>query len=574
MKRHAWLALAAVVSVLAFSLTMAAASASTTARKARATAPVPSVKVINLHSAYQKALPLVHHGPVKILPLAGKKETGRPAAKAAPKSPCTEPNCDLPYNGGPVQHSPHVYLLFWGPVLGADLSYLTSFYAGLGVQPQDDWSTITSQYGDGSGHPAFSGTVYEGAWQDTTVPPASVTQNDLNAEADALTSYLSIADKADAQVVVASQSGTCFADGFAGNPGSCASSPPAYCAWHTSSAAGEAFTNLPYQLDAGAGCGENFVNSGSAGTYDGFSIVGGHEYAESVTDPAPDSGWIDTADTISGGEVADKCVWGGELWGSSDPAGDVTLSTGSYAMQSLWSNSAGGCVLSGSGGPPPPPPPAVTSVVPSSGPAAGGTAVTVNGTGLTGGTVRFGASAATAVTCAASDCHVTAPAGTGTVDVRVTTGAGTSPVTAADHYSYIVSPPPPVDGPITSRLPGPLCADNWHGLNVIGNKIDIYTCNGTRAQVWEPKSGLIILKPGTGKCMDVKFGGTANGTPVWLWPCNGTPAQIWRYDAVSMHLTSPHASGKCLTAPSAVRGTQLVIRSCSGTAPGQKWTLP
>jgi hypothetical protein len=122
-----------------------------------------------------------------------------------------------------------------------------------------------------------------------------------------------------------------------------------YCGWHTNSVSGgETFTNLPYTLDAGPNCGENFVNSGTAGLYDGFSIVGGHEYAETITDPQPDSGWFDANDNVSGGEIGDKCAWGGELWGplGSDPYGNVTLSTGSFAMQSLWSNANGACAMS------------------------------------------------------------------------------------------------------------------------------------------------------------------------------------------------------------------------------------
>jgi len=42
----------------------------------------------------------------------------------------------------------------------------------------------------------------------------------------------------------------------------------------------------------------------------------------------------------SGGEIGDKCAW-------QAPNGDVALSTGSFAMQSLWSNSApNACVMS------------------------------------------------------------------------------------------------------------------------------------------------------------------------------------------------------------------------------------
>src|ERR1039457_7523909 len=79
--------------------------------------------------------------------------------------------------------------------------------------------------------------------------------------------------------------------------------------------------------------------------------------------------------------------------GGSDPYGNVTLSTGSYAMQSLWSNSASACVMSA----PVSTPPVVTGISPTHGPTAGGTVVTVTGTGLTRGTVAFGANAAPAV---------------------------------------------------------------------------------------------------------------------------------------------------------------------------------
>src|SRR5580704_6194976 len=94
------------------------------------------------------------------------------------------------------------------------------------------------------------------------------------------------------------------------------------------------------------------------------------------------------------------------------------------------------------------PRPVVTGISPTSGPAAGGTSVTVTGTNLTGGTVAFGPNAATGVTCGATSCTTTSPAGTGTVDVEVTTTAGTSAATSADQFTYTSAPPP--SGPIKS----------------------------------------------------------------------------------------------------------------------------
>ena len=82
--------------------------------------------------------------------------------------------------------------------------------------------------------------------------------------------------------------------------------------------------------------------------------------------------------------------------------------------------------------------PVVTAISPTSGPEAGGTLVTITGTGFTGATaVDFGTTAATNVTVV-NDTTITAnsPSGTGSVDVTVTTPLGTSPTSAADLFTY------------------------------------------------------------------------------------------------------------------------------------------
>ncbi|WP_430391814.1 putative Ig domain-containing protein [Dyella sp. 20L07] len=100
--------------------------------------------------------------------------------------------------------------------------------------------------------------------------------------------------------------------------------------------------------------------------------------------------------------------------------------------------------------------PAVTSMSPTSGPAAGGTSVTIMGTGFTGATaVAFGGTAATGYTViSATQITATAPAGSGTVDVRVTTPSGTSPATASDQFTYIAAPVVTSLSPITGLLGG------------------------------------------------------------------------------------------------------------------------
>ncbi|MBV8126681.1 MAG: IPT/TIG domain-containing protein, partial [Planctomycetaceae bacterium] len=73
-----------------------------------------------------------------------------------------------------------------------------------------------------------------------------------------------------------------------------------------------------------------------------------------------------------------------------------------------------------------------------SGPAAGGTSVTITGTNLSGATeVLFGTAAATNLHVV-NDNSITAtsPAGTGTVDVTVTTPSGTSTISPNDKFTY------------------------------------------------------------------------------------------------------------------------------------------
>jgi Phage tail sheath C-terminal domain/IPT/TIG domain len=90
---------------------------------------------------------------------------------------------------------------------------------------------------------------------------------------------------------------------------------------------------------------------------------------------------------------------------------------------------------------PPVPLPVVSMIVPSSGPATGGTPVTVSGSGLAGGKVAFGGVAAGAL-CDDTSCTVISPSGTGTVGVTVTTAGGTSAAGPASQFSYQPTPPP------------------------------------------------------------------------------------------------------------------------------------
>jgi hypothetical protein len=83
--------------------------------------------------------------------------------------------------------------------------------------------------------------------------------------------------------------------------------------------------------------------------------------------------------------------------------------------------------------------PTVTSLKPASGPIAGGTAVTITGTGfVAGATVKFGTVAATSVVLVSSTtltCKSPAEAAA-TVNVTVTTVGGTSAAVTGDKFTY------------------------------------------------------------------------------------------------------------------------------------------
>ena len=265
------------------------------------------------------------HGRFGIVPMrsASTASTASRVHTFSPRSGGT--GGPLNYGGGPVQHNVQVYLVFWGNQWDSDSngvqSYVQNLFSGLGTG-SDSWSTVTSQYTDNSGSgPAFGGSVLAGTWvDDANAAPQSAAQSDIAAEAENGVSHFGISPNGDTQIVVLSPSGT-NPDGFP-NSG--------FCAWHDYDGS-VSYTNMPYVLDAGSSCGANSV----ASQLDGFSIVEGHEYAESLTDPQPSSGWV----ASDGEENGDLCAWYN--------LGSISLGTGSFAMQPTWSNSANGCAMSG-----------------------------------------------------------------------------------------------------------------------------------------------------------------------------------------------------------------------------------
>ncbi|NKZ38399.1 hypothetical protein HF690_05435 [Oleiagrimonas citrea] len=247
-----------------------------------------------------------------------------------------------------------------GDSLGA-VPYLESMFKGLGTGGEL-WSGVMTQYCDGSavssgatscpsnanyiGYP--TGGAFAGIWYDNSVSsPSNATAAQLAQEAIKAAAHFgntTAASNRYVQYVILSPTGT-HPDGFN-------TSGSGFCAWHdwngdagVSSSYGDiAFTNMPYVADMGTSCGQGFVNGSSAGKLDGFSIVEGHEYAETVTDQNPAGGWTNhTGSSSNGQENGDECAWISSGQGAS---ANVSMGNGSYAMQSTWSNDTNECDIS------------------------------------------------------------------------------------------------------------------------------------------------------------------------------------------------------------------------------------
>jgi len=544
----------AVAAAASLSVLGATAAAQAQAQPhARPAGHLHGVRVVNLHRAYEAQLKHIKVGKISGIVYARGHQ---PRATANAAASCTEPACPVAWQGGTVQHTPHVYLLFWGPnwqtdpAQEASATYLENFFSGLGNgQVDDNWSTITSQYADASGAPSFSGLVYEGAFSDTTTPHSNTSVAQIGAEADSFVQDQGITDLNDAQIIVATQSGTC-PQGFQGTGCTGGTLPRNECGYHSSS--NQPFINLPYVLDAGTLCGKDAVNPTPGGDNDGWSIVGGDLYASTITDPFPPTGWVDPAD---GSEISSKCSTGF----------DLTLSTigGTlpFAVQQQWSNAAGGCVPTG----------AIKDTVKITSPGSRTNNVgdTVNvpivGSSTAGNPLAWGATGLPA--------GLAISATTGTVTGNPTT-VGTSgvTVTAQDEtgakksvsFSWTIN----VGGkPITGDHSK--CLDDFGSGTANGNKVDIWTCNSTPAQKWTFTGGALSV---LGKCLDDASQGGA-GAKLVVWTCNGHAAQTWTHKSNGEYVLK--LNGMCLTDPSgsATDGTQVVVRKCANFA-DQHWTLP
>ncbi|HZP50965.1 cellulose-binding domain-containing protein [Actinocrinis sp.] len=240
-----------------------------------------------------------------------------PSASPTPSSPppaaCHASTC-VQYNGGSngvITQSPKVYLVFygsqWGGTGGSTQTQNEGFFKGLGTGGER-WSNVLTQYCNavpagtqtcpaGAVHiPYPTSTVYGGTWFDSSKPAPAQPGDDLITEARSAAAHFGATGQLARSIfIIFSPAGTSAGGGYS---------------WHTTTSDGYNVINAAY--------GEQ------------NTIVTSHEYAETMTDV--NAGWT-TADKTN--EVADLC----------GPDGNLTLTTGSFPVTSVWSNQDSGCAI-------------------------------------------------------------------------------------------------------------------------------------------------------------------------------------------------------------------------------------
>ena len=301
---------------------------------------------------------------------------GAPSTVAAP-SPTSLAN-NLIFHGGAVEHTPKVFVTFWGTEWkngfrtgpnnaysnATAMNYVNTFFGHLGGSR---WNGTQTQFCDNiaPGSTSCAGSPYaqfitnpaqvlSGTWVDGTPAPATIATTGL---AENLTT-----DPIATEAVRASQHFGYVPDAtyFVFTPPGHAATAygSVYCAYHSEvtniGGHGLRYAFMPFTPEQGAGCGGNSVNHTNDafghGYLDSYSLAGGHEYAEAATDPdawPTQDGWNDATTSENG----DKCAY--------FHAANITLGKYYFAVQPMWSNEAnagaGGCAMSRGTGPAPVP---------------------------------------------------------------------------------------------------------------------------------------------------------------------------------------------------------------------------
>ncbi len=369
---------------------------------------------------------------------------------------------NLIYHGGPVMTSNANYTFYWAPAGSPE--YAAGYQAGVNKYLEDlahdsggdqNVDSVATQFTNSSGEAAAYDSHFAGAIIDTDPYPANgckaaticLTDTQIQAEIKSYVKSHGLPQDLVHEYFLLTPPGveSCFDS--AGTECSAGTSHAAYCAYHgVISVTGGViiYADDPYVVGiSGCDSSEHPNNSPSDA-----ALLGGlsHEHNESITDPELNA-WYDSV----GAENGDKCrtfvessEYGAPLGNAPDGSRYNQLINGAeYWYQQEWSNAGSTCkqrtgiaLVT----------PTVTKLAPKAGLAAGGTSVTITGTGFTGASaVSFGSKPAASfkVVSATSITAVTPAETSGYVDVTVTVPGGTSATSSADLFKF---KPPTITG--------------------------------------------------------------------------------------------------------------------------------
>jgi hypothetical protein len=259
------------------------------------------------------------------------------------------------------------------------------------------------------------------------------------------------------------------------------------------------------------------------------------------------------------------------------------------------------------------PAPAVTGVFPATGPAAGGTSVTISGTGLGNATmVGFGGVAGMITSDSGTQITVISPPGSGTVDVAVTTPGGTS---TAGMFTYqpktTTTTPPPTHPSVTGLSPGSgpqaggtsvtITGTNLSGASKVsfGGKAGTITADsGTRITVKSPPGKgsvtvTVTTSGGTATAGTFKYtapppppptpapsltgispssGPTTGGTSVTISGKNLSGATGVSFGGASGSITADSSTSITATSPAGSGTVNVTVTTKGGTSNAERFT--
>lgn len=233
-----------------------------------------------------------------------------------------------PYLGGSVIIAPKYYFVFWGYKKYGDAHnvepLLETYAKSMGGSGH---SNIETQYYEQTGSTKTYITnakhQYGGAWDDNSAVPKVPT--DAQVATEALSGIKHFGFDPNGVYIVATPHNHSEAD-----------FPVHWCSYHSVTYFKKKqvpYIYMPYIPDGGAGCGANDVKppKDESGVDEGVTIMAGHEFGETITDPIPGTAWYGPQ-----GEIADVCAW-------HDIANDK-FGRKTYTMQPMGSNADDACV--------------------------------------------------------------------------------------------------------------------------------------------------------------------------------------------------------------------------------------